>query len=55
MRPRHEDDDCFDEREDEDRPRKKNYVSCKDRTCGALDCPSCFPSSYKQPTTKDDE
>jgi hypothetical protein len=22
-------------------------MRCHDRTCGALDCPSCYPTSYK--------
>jgi len=37
---RHDQD--FDERP----PKRKGYTRCKDRMCGALDCPTCYPLTY---------
>lgn len=41
MKPIHPDDD-FDERA----PRKKRYIQCSDRMCGADDCQNCRPGNF---------
>lgn len=41
--------------DDDDRPeQKKRYRRCKDRTCGADDCPTCHPATYDQPQNSDE-
>jgi hypothetical protein len=40
--------------DDDDRPEpKKRYHRCKDRTCGALDCPTCYPNTYDEATEEE--
>jgi hypothetical protein len=31
---------------DYDAPRRKKYIRCSDRTCGADDCPNCRPGNF---------
>lgn len=31
---------------DERPPRKRRYIQCADRMCGALDCPRCRPENF---------
>ena len=45
--PRDEDDDSRPE------PKRKFY-RCGDRTCGALDCPSCYPFTYEHATSDEE-
>ncbi len=33
----------------------KRWRGCRDRMCGATDCPTCFPTSYDQEKEKDSE
>lgn len=47
---RHDQD--FDERPT---PKRKSYMRCHDRTCGALDCPTCYPLAYMDYDGKDTE
>lgn len=34
---------------DEREPKRKSYLRCSDRMCGALDCPTCYPLTYQEP------
>lgn len=34
-------------RDEEFRPRRRTYRSCADGFCGALDCPRCYPESWR--------
>ena len=36
----------------EERHRKHRW-RCKDRRCGALDCPTCYPLTHAQPIEED--
>jgi len=42
--------------DDESRPekRRKTY-GCKNRMCGADDCPNCRPDTYHQYTTEENQ
>jgi hypothetical protein len=41
---------------DEDIPRSRRAVySCGDRTCGACDCPSCYPGSWRTAHVEEEE
>lgn len=46
---RHDQD--FDERP----PKRKHYMRCHDRMCGALDCPTCYPLTYMDDHQPDEE
>jgi hypothetical protein len=39
---------------DEREPRRKHYVRCRDRMCGANDCPTCRPGNFKNGSYVDD-
>ncbi len=28
-------------------PRRKRYIQCSDRMCGADDCPNCRPENFR--------
>jgi hypothetical protein len=28
-------------------PRRKRYIQCSDRMCGAEDCPNCRPGNFR--------
>lgn len=46
-------DDDFD---DEPRFRRSSRIRCSDRTCGALDCPSCYPDDdFKDDDEEEDD
>ncbi len=46
--PSREDIECWQqELEDQEKPRKKHYIACHDRMCGAEDCPNCKPYNFK--------
>lgn len=32
---------------DDDEPRKPRYMRCRDRMCGADDCPNCHPENFR--------
>jgi len=36
-------------------PRKRRPAGCRDRMCGATDCPNCFPSSWDQEKDEPEE
>jgi len=41
--------------DDESRPERiKQPYRCKDRTCGAEDCATCYPTTYDQAQTSDE-
>jgi hypothetical protein len=33
--------------EEYDEPRRKRYIQCADRMCGAEDCPNCRPGNFR--------
>jgi hypothetical protein len=33
--------------EEYDEPRRKRYIQCSDRMCGADDCPNCRPGNFR--------
>lgn len=41
--------------DDESRPEKRRkFHGCKDRMCGADDCPTCRPDTYDHPQNSDE-
>lgn len=43
------------DQDDDSRPeRSKAPWRCKDRTCGAMDCATCFPNTYHFATCEDE-
>jgi len=42
--------------DDDSRPEPKRRITkCKDRICGATDCPTCFPNSYDETSEEETE
>lgn len=35
------------DREADDEPRRRRYISCSDGFCGANDCPRCRPGNFR--------
>lgn len=35
-----------DNEDERDEPKRKRYISCSDRMCGADDCPVCRPWNF---------
>lgn len=38
-----------------DEPKKPRYTACADRVCGAEDCPTCRPGTYRDADQIEDE
>lgn len=39
----------------DDEPRPRSYQRCRDRICGATDCPTCFPFTYRDEDAREAE
>ena len=54
---RFDDDDRNDDYRDElaAERKRKHWPRCRDRMCGATDCPTCYPLSFDQGDEPEDE